>query len=58
MINALHLLWIIPTATMFGYFIAALMVAAKSGDKERREERYETVTVERTTDIKRDDRSL
>lgn len=55
MINALHLLWIIPLSASFGLFIMALMVAAKSGDKERREEHYETVTTERTADIKRDD---
>ena len=33
MINALHLIWIVPFATTFGYFIAALMVAAKAGDR-------------------------
>lgn len=33
MINALHLFWIIPLSVMFGYFIAALMVVAKEGDK-------------------------
>ena len=30
MINAFHLLWIIPLAVVFGYGIAALMVAGKS----------------------------
>jgi hypothetical protein len=30
MINALHLLWIIPLAIVVGYGIAALMVAGKS----------------------------
>lgn len=34
MINALHLIWIIPLSAMFGYFIAALMVIAKEADKE------------------------
>lgn len=29
MINALHLIWIIPLVAMVGYMIAALMVAAK-----------------------------
>lgn len=29
MINALHLLWIVPFATMFGFFIAALLAAGK-----------------------------
>lgn len=29
MINALHLIWIIPLAAMVGYMMAALMVAAK-----------------------------
>jgi hypothetical protein len=29
MINALHLLWIVPLATMFGFFIAALLAAGK-----------------------------
>ncbi len=29
MINALHLLWILPITAMFGYFIAVLMMAAK-----------------------------
>ena len=29
MISALHLIWIIPLAAMFGYMIATLMVAAK-----------------------------
>ena len=33
MINALHLLWIIPVSVSFGYFIAALCVAAKRGDQ-------------------------
>ena len=34
MINALHLIWIIPMSAMFGYMIAALMAAAKDGRKE------------------------
>jgi hypothetical protein len=29
MINALHLLWIIPTAAMLGFFVAALLSANK-----------------------------
>jgi hypothetical protein len=29
MINALHLLWIIPLAASFGFVIAAIMTAAK-----------------------------
>lgn len=29
MISALHLLWIVPTAAMFGFFIAALLTANK-----------------------------
>lgn len=29
MISALHLLWIIPTAAMFGFLIAALLSANK-----------------------------
>jgi hypothetical protein len=29
MINALHLLWIIPIAAMFGFFVAALLSANK-----------------------------
>lgn len=32
MINALHLLWIIPVAVVIGYFLAALMVAGKSDE--------------------------
>lgn len=38
MINALHLLWIIPLSASFGLFIEALMVAAKD-DKEREEKK-------------------
>ena len=30
MINALHLIWIIPLAVVFGYAIATLMVAGNS----------------------------
>lgn len=33
MINALHLIWIIPLSVSFGYFIAALMVIAKESDR-------------------------
>lgn len=29
MINALHLIWIVPAATMFGFMLAALMAASK-----------------------------
>lgn len=29
MMNALHLLWIIPLAAMFGFFIAAMLAAGK-----------------------------
>jgi hypothetical protein len=29
MINALHLIWIIPLSACFGFFIAALMSVAK-----------------------------
>lgn len=29
MINALHLLWIIPVAASFGLFVAALLVAGR-----------------------------
>lgn len=31
MMNALHLIWIIPLSVGIGYAIAALMVAAKRG---------------------------
>lgn len=33
MINALHLIWIIPLSVWFGLFVTALLVAAKNGDK-------------------------
>lgn len=29
MMNALHLLWIIPLAVMFGFFIAAMLAMGK-----------------------------
>lgn len=29
MISTLHLLWIVPTATMFGFFIAAILSTGK-----------------------------
>lgn len=29
MINALHLIWIVPAAAMFGFGIAAVLAAAK-----------------------------
>lgn len=38
MINALHLLWIIPLSASFGLFIMALMVAGKD-DKEKEDYR-------------------
>ena len=36
MINALHLLWIVPLSVMFGYFIASLMVTAKRADEKEK----------------------
>jgi hypothetical protein len=33
MINALHLLWIIPLSGSFGFLIAAILAAASRGDK-------------------------
>ena len=33
MISALHLLWIIPTAVLFGVLLAALIVAGGNGDR-------------------------
>lgn len=32
MINALHLLWIVPSATTFGFFICALLTVGKHSD--------------------------
>lgn len=32
MISILHLFWIIPLCTTFGFLVAALMAAAKSND--------------------------
>lgn len=29
MINALHLIWIVPLAAAFGFFLAALLAAGK-----------------------------
>lgn len=29
MINALHLIWILPTAAMFGFMLAAILGASK-----------------------------
>lgn len=29
MINALHLIWIIPLAATFGFFVAAMLAAGK-----------------------------
>lgn len=34
MINALHLIWIVPLLASFGLFVTALLVAAKDGDKK------------------------
>ena len=34
MINALHLLWIIPLSAMLGYAVACLMILAKKYDEE------------------------
>jgi hypothetical protein len=33
MINALHLLWIIPTSASFGFSIAAILTIGKRGDQ-------------------------
>jgi hypothetical protein len=41
MINALHLLWIIPISASFGAFIMALMVAAKDDKIENKEKEDE-----------------
>ena len=35
MINALHLIWIVPLSAMFGYCIAAIMVAAKRANEKQ-----------------------
>ena len=32
MISALHLLWIIPISTWFGFALAAIMAASKRGE--------------------------
>lgn len=32
MINALHLLWIVPLAASFGFGVCAALTAAKEGD--------------------------
>ena len=34
MINALHLIWIIPTAASFGFFWAAIFAVGKRSDKD------------------------
>jgi hypothetical protein len=31
MINAWHLIWIIPTAAAMGYFVAALLITGRDG---------------------------
>lgn len=46
MINALHLLWVIPLSVCFGYFVAALMVIGRDA-KENSEE----VTQRESTDL-------
>ena len=33
MMNALHLLWIIPLSAIFGFFIAAILATGKGGDQ-------------------------
>lgn len=33
MMNALHLIWIIPVSAWFGFFIAAVLHAAGNGDR-------------------------
>lgn len=33
MINALHLLWIIPLAAFLGYVLGAIMAVGKDGEK-------------------------
>lgn len=33
MINALHLIWIIPLSAWFGFAICAILTASKRGDK-------------------------
>lgn len=34
MINALHLLWIIPVSTWFGFFICAVLTVGSQADRE------------------------
>lgn len=41
MINALHLLWIIPVAMFFGFAGAAVLSAAKVGDSESERRTWE-----------------
>ena len=48
MINALHLLWVIPLSVCFGYFIAALMVMSRDADTK---ENSEEVTQYESTDL-------
>lgn len=38
MINALHLLWIIPLAVFLGYVLGAVMAVGKQSDNEPRGE--------------------
>ena len=48
MMNALHLIWIIPLSVSLGYAIAALMVAASRADTKisKKEEEYERIYIE------------
>jgi hypothetical protein len=38
MINALHLIWIIPLATAFGFFWAALLAVGRRSDADLNKE--------------------
>ena len=38
MISALHLLWILPTATMFGFFWCAILTCGKRFDESSQKE--------------------
>lgn len=35
MMNAIHLIWIIPLSAMIGYVVGALMATAKWSDEQR-----------------------
>ena len=37
MINALHLFWIVPLATLFGYILGAVMAVGKASDIKNKE---------------------